>query len=418
MDFDPWDPAFVADPYPAYRTLRAQGRAVWCEATGQWLIPHYADVSALLRDRRLGRTYLHRFSHEEFGRGAPPPEHEPFHVLNDSGLLDLEDPAHARVRRLVAKAFTPRTVERLAPAVERLARDLTARFVAAGGGDLLSAVAEPLPVAVIAELLGIPEADRGPLRPWSADICGMYELNPGPESAARAVRASLEFSAYLRDLIAERRKAPGPDLISALIAAHDDEEGGRLSEQEMISTCVLLLNAGHEATVNTTANGWWTLLRHPAALARLRGDVAAANGPGIGGPGIGGPEKLSTAVDELMRYDTPLQMFERWVLDDIQVGDTVIPRGAEVALLFGSANRDPARFAHPDELDLGRTDNPHLTFGAGIHYCLGAPLARWELTASFGALLDPAVPPLRLVREPRWRDSYVIRGLRELLVEC
>ncbi|WP_330331258.1 cytochrome P450 [Streptomyces sp. NBC_00536] len=403
MDFDPWDAAFVADPYPAYRELRERGRAVWCEATGQWLIPHHADVSALLRDRRLGRTYLHRFSHEEFGREAPPAEHEPFHVLNGNGLLDLEDPAHARVRRLVAKAFTPRTVERLAPAVERLARELTARFVAEGGGDLLTAVAEPLPVAVIAELLGIPEADRGPLRPWSADICGMYELRPGPESAARAVRASLEFSAYLRGLIAERRASPGPDLISALIAAHDDEGGGRLSEQEMISTCVLLLNAGHEATVNTTTNGWWALLRHPAALERLR---------------TGGPEKLSTAVDELMRYDTPLQLFERWVLDDIRVGDTVIPRGSEVALLFGSANRDPARFAHPDELDLVRTDNPHLSFGAGIHYCLGAPLARLELTASFGALLDPAVPPLRLVREPRWRDGYVIRGLRELLVEC
>ncbi|MDJ0382570.1 cytochrome P450 [Streptomyces sp. G-G2] len=401
MDFDPWDAAFVADPYPAYRELRKRGRALWCEATGQWLVPHHADVSALLRDRRLGRTYLHRFSHEEFGRSAPPPEHEPFHVLNGNALLDLEDPAHARVRRLVAKAFTPRTVERLAPAVERMARELVARFVAAGGGDLLTAVAEPLPVAVIAELLGIPEADRGPLRPWSADICGMYELRPGPESAARAVRASLEFSAYLRGLIAERREDPGPDLISALIAAHDDEDGGRLSEQEMISTCVLLLNAGHEATVNSTANGWWALFRNPAALEDLRAD----------------PEKLSTAVDELMRYDTPLQLFERWVLEDIRVGDTLIPRGAEVALLFGSANRDPARFARPDELDLVRTDNPHLSLGAGIHYCLGAPLARLELACSFGALLDAGVPPLRLVREPRWRDGYVIRGLRELLVE-
>ncbi|MET9697051.1 cytochrome P450 [Streptomyces sp. NPDC006529] len=403
MDFDPWDAAFVADPYPAYRELRERGRAVWCEATGQWLIPHYADVNALLRDRRLGRTYLHRFTHEEFGRTAPPPEHEPFHVLNGNGLLDLEDPAHARVRRLVAKAFTPRTVERLVPAVQRLARELTARFVAAGGGDLLTAVAEPLPVAVIAELLGIPQEDRAPLRPWSADICGMYELRPGPESAARAVRASLEFSAYLRDLIAQRRTSPGPDLISALIAAHDEEGGGRLSEQEMISTCVLLLNAGHEATVNTTANGWWALFRNPGALDRLR---------------AGNPEKLSTAVDELMRYDTPLQLFERWVLDDIRVGDTVIPRGAEVALLFGSANRDPARFTRPDELDLSRTDNPHLSLGAGIHYCLGAPLARLELIASFGALLDPAFPPLRLTREPQWRDGYVIRGLRELLVEC
>ncbi|WP_404958238.1 cytochrome P450 [Streptomyces sp. 147326] len=401
MGFDPWDAAFVADPYPAYRELREQGRAVWWEATGQWLVPHYADVSALLRDRRLGRTYLHRFSHEEFGREAPPPEHEPFHVLNGNGLLDLEDPAHARVRRLVAKAFTPRTVERLVPAVQRLANGLVERLLADGGGDLLATVAEPLPVAVIAELLGVPEADRGLLRPWSADICGMFELRPDEETARRAVRASVEFSAYLRGLIAERRTRPGEDLISGLIAAHD--EGGRLSEQEMISTCVLLLNAGHEATVNTTVNGWWALFRNPAELAALRERQD--------------PEKLSTAVDELMRYDTPLQMFERWVLDDIRIGDTEIPRGAEVALLFGSANRDPARFGEPDALDLVRADNPHLSFGAGIHYCLGAPLARRELEASFGALLADGVPPLRLVEEPRWRDGYVIRGLEQLLVE-
>ncbi|MFD8890913.1 cytochrome P450 [Streptomyces sp. NPDC059558] len=401
MGFDPWDAAFVADPYPAYRELREQGRAVWCEATGQWLVPHYADVSALLRDRRLGRTYLHRFTHEEFGREAPPPEHEPFHVLNGNGLLDLEDPAHARVRRLVAKAFTPRTVERLVPAVQRLAGELVGRLRADGGGDLLSVVAEPLPVAVIAELLGVPEADRGLLRPWSADICGMFELRPDEETARRAVRASVEFSAYLRGLIAERRTRPGEDLISGLIAAHDED--GRLSEQEMISTCVLLLNAGHEATVNTTVNGWWALFRNPAELAALRASRD--------------PEKLSTAVDELMRYDTPLQMFERWVLDDIHIGDTVIPRGAEVALLFGSANRDPARFDEPDALDLVRADNPHLTFGAGIHYCLGAPLARRELEASFGALLADGVPPLRLVEEPQWQDGYVIRGLKQLLVE-
>ncbi|MGJ0153879.1 cytochrome P450 [Streptomyces sp. CH8.1] len=401
MGFDPWDAGFVADPYPAYRELREQGRAIWWEATGQWLVPHYADVSALLRDRRLGRTYLHRFSHEEFGREAPPPEHEPFHVLNGNGLLDLEDPAHARVRRLVAKAFTPRTVERLVPAVQRMAGELVGRLLADGGGDLLVTVAEPLPVAVIAELLGVPEADRALLRPWSADICGMFELRPDEETARRAVRASIDFSAYLRELISERRARPGEDLISGLIAAHDEE--GRLSEQEMISTCVLLLNAGHEATVNTTVNGWWALLRNPDQLAALRAGRD--------------PEKLSTAVDELMRYDTPLQMFERWVLDDIRVGDTEIPRGAEVALLFGSANRDPARFDDPDALDLVRADNPHLTFGAGIHYCLGAPLARRELEASFGALLADGIPPLRLVEEPRWRDGYVIRGLERLLVE-
>ncbi len=398
--FDPRSPSFVADPYPAYAELRARGRAHWYEPTRQWLVPHHADVSALLRDRRLGRTYLHRFTHEEFGRTPPPPWHEPFHVLNDHGLLDLEGPDHTRIRRLVSKAFTPRTVERLAPTVRRLAAALAGAFVAEGGGDLLSAVAEPLPVAVIAEMLGIPEQDRSLLRPWSADICGMYELNPPEETARRAVRASAEFSAYLRELIAVRRKDPGHDLVSALIGAHDDEGGGRLGEQEMISTCVLLLNAGHEATVNTTANGWWTLLRHPERLAALRADHGL----------------LPTAVEELMRYDTPLQLFERWVLDDIEIDGTVIRRGSEVALLFGSANRDPAVFDRPEDLDLSRAGNPHVSFGAGIHYCLGAPLARLELAASFGELLRRA-PTMRLAAEPEWKPGYVIRGLRELRVE-
>ncbi|WP_405725045.1 cytochrome P450 [Streptomyces sp. NBC_01537] len=396
--FDPWSPDFVANPYPAYAALRAAGRAHWFEPSRQWLIPHYEDVSALLRDRRLGRTYLHRFTHEEFGRTAPPPEHEPFTTLNGNGLLDLEAPDHTRIRRLVSKAFTPRTVERLTPTVQRLADELVSELLAEGGGDLIATVAEPLPVAVIAEMLGIPQGDRHMLRPWSADIVGMFELNPTEEAARRAVQASVDFTAYLRGLISERRKTPGEDLISALIAAHD--EGDRLSEQEMISTCVLLLNAGHEATVNTTGNGWWTLFRNPAQLQALRASPDAL---------------LASAVEELMRYDTPLQMFERWVLDDIEIGGTVIPRGSEVALLFGSANRDPARFGRPDELDLARAENPHVTFGAGIHFCLGAPLARIELAASFGTLLRRA-PGMRLVDEPEWNPGYVIRGLKALNV--
>ncbi|RPK62739.1 Cytochrome P450 107B1 [Streptomyces sp. ADI96-02] len=398
VSFDPWSPAFVADPYPAYAALRAAGRAHYFEPTRQWLIPHYTDVSGLLRDRRLGRTYLHRFSHEEFGLTPPPAAHEPFHTLNGQGLLDLEAPDHPRIRRLVSKAFTPRTVERLAPTVRRLACELVDAFVEQGGGDLLAAVAEPLPVAVIAEMLGIPEADRALLRPWSSAICGMFELNPSEETAEAAVRASIDFSAYLRELIAERRTSPGDDLVSALIAAHDD--GERLSEQEMISTCVLLLNAGHEAIVNTTVNGWRTLFHHPDRLAALRAD----------------PTLLPTAIEELLRFDTPLQMFERWVLDDIEIDGTVIPRGSEVALLFGSANRDAERFARPDTLDLSRSDNPHITFGAGIHYCLGAPLARLELSASFDELLRKA-PGMRMTAEPEWQPGYVIRGLKELRVE-
>ncbi|MGW8727470.1 cytochrome P450 [Streptomyces sp. NPDC055808] len=411
IPFRPAERDFIANPYPAYEELRAGGRIHHYPPTGQWLIPHHADVRALLRDRRLGRTYQHRFTHAEFGRTPPPPAHEPFHTLNDGGMLDLEPPDHTRIRRLVSQAFNPRTVERLAPTVRRLAARLVDDFRAAGGGDLVAEVAEPLPVAVIAEILGIPDADRHLLRPWSAAICGMYELDPGEETAARAVRASVEFTAYLRELIAERRKKPGlDDLISALIAAHDEEaesdgEGAaprRLTEQEMISTCVLLLNAGHEATVNTTANGWYTLLRNPAQLAALRSDPGAL---------------LPTAIEELMRYDTPLQLFERWVLEDIEFAGQTLPRGSEVALLFGSANRDPARFADPDVLDLTRADNPHISFGAGIHYCLGAPLARLELHASFGELLRKA-PRMRLASEPEWGPGFVIRGLKELRVEC
>ncbi len=390
--YDPWSPEFVADPYPAYAALRAGGRAHWHEPTRQWLIPHHEDVSALLRDRRLGRTYTHRFTHEEFGREAPDPAHEPFHTLNDHGLLDLEGADHARIRRLVSKAFTPRTVENLAPTVRRLAAGLVGDLLAAGGGDLQALVAEPLPVAVIAEMLGVPEEDeeRGRLRPWSAAICGMFELNPSEETARRAVEASIEFSTYLRELMARRRETPGPDLITALLAVPE------LTEQEMISTCVLLLNAGHEATVNTTVNGWRILLQE-GVRPRL--------------------ENLSTAVEELLRYDTPLQMFERWVLDDIELDGRLIPRGSEVALLLGSANRDPSRFGPTaDTLDLTRPDNPHLTFGAGIHYCLGAPLARLELTTLFGELLRRA-PGMRLVSEPVRREGYVIRGFEGLVVE-
>ncbi|MFJ7048758.1 cytochrome P450 [Streptomyces sp. NPDC101112] len=398
LAFDPWSPDFVADPYPAYAELRALGRVRYFEPTNQWLVAHHADVSALLRDRRLGRTYQHRFTHEDFGRSAPPPEHEPFHTLNDHGMLDLEPPDHTRIRRLVSKAFTPRTVERLKPYVEGLAGELVARLVEAGGGDLLADVAEPLPVAVIAEMLGVPESDRAQLRPWSADICGMYELSPSEATAKKAVRASVEFSEYLRELIAHRREKPGEDLISGLIAAYD--EGDRLTEQEMISTCVLLLNAGHEATVNATVNGWWALFRNPDQLAALRADHAL----------------VPTAVEELMRYDTPLQLFERWVLDDIEIDGTTVPRGAEIAMLFGSANHDPAVFDAPEKLDLTRQENPHISFSAGIHYCIGAPLARIELAASMTALLEKA-PTLTLATEPKRKPNFVIRGLEGLEVE-
>ncbi|WP_433079331.1 cytochrome P450 [Dactylosporangium sp. CA-052675] len=391
--FDPWSAEFVARPYPAYARLREESPVLWFEPSRQYLVSRHEDVNALLRDRRLGRSYSHVATHEEMGRTAPPDYQEPFWTLNNNGMLDREPPDHTRLRRLVSQAFTPRRVEALRPYVQRLADDLVDAFVARGGGDLIAQVAEPLPVTVIAELLGVPEADRHRLRPWSAAICGMYELNPARETAEAAVRASEEFTEYLRALARRRKEDPRDDLVSALAAV----EG--LSEDELIGTCVLLLNAGHEATVNVTGNGWRALLQHPEQLAKVRAD----------------PDLLGPAIEELMRFDTPLQMFERWVFEDIEVHGVTIPRGSEVALLFGSANHDPAAFAEPEALDVTRRDNPHISFGAGIHYCLGAPLARIELTASFGALLAKA-PGLRLVQDPVYKPGYVIRGLQSLEV--
>jgi cytochrome P450 len=397
LGFDPADPAFIADPYPVYRRLREDHPILWNPATDQWLLSRHADVNRLLRDRRLGRTYLHQSTHAQMDRPEPPEWHAPFHELNDAGILDMEPPDHTRLRRLVLKAFTPSTVESMRIRIQAIVDGLIDDFGGAGEVDLIAQFAEPLPVTVIAELLGVPEADRHLLRPWSADICLMYELDPPEASARKAVRASLEFGAYLRDLLAERRRRPGDDLISALAAVVD--AGDTLTEAELIGTCVLLLNAGHEASVNGAGNGWWTLFRHPDALTALRAD----------------PALLPSAIEELLRYDTPLSLFERWVLEPIEVEGVAIPRGDEVALLFGSANRDPAVFDRADALDLARDPNPYLSFGAGIHYCLGAPLAKLELGIAFGTLLR-RVPDIELVEPPRWKPTFVLRGLKELRV--
>ena len=397
LGYDPVDPAFIADPYPVYERLRDDHPVLRHPATGQWLVSRHADVDRLLRDRRLGRTYLHRATHAAFGQPDPPAWHAPFHELNDVGMLDLEPPDHTRLRRLVLKAFTPRTVEAMRSRIEAIVDSLIDGFAGAGEIDLITDYVEPLPVTVIGELLGIPEADRHLLRPWSADFCLMYELHPSDASARKAVTASVQFGAYLRDLLAERRNHPGNDLISALAAVVDD--GDTLTETELIGTCVLLLNAGHEASVNGAGNGWWTLFRHPAALAALRAD----------------PALMPTAIEELLRYDTPSTMFERWVLEPVEVAGVHLPRGAEVALLFGSANRDAAVFERPDDLDLARNPNSSLSFGAGIHYCLGAPLAKLELGIAFATLLR-RLPRLELVEAPRWKPTFVLRGLEALRV--
>lgn len=399
LGFRPSDPAFIADPYPVFAELRHRQPVIYDESTNQWLISRHEDVARLLRDRRLGRTYHHVATDAEFGRTPPPAWHAPFHELNDAGMLDLEPPDHTRLRRLVSKAFTPRTVADMAPRVQAIVDGLVDRALDTREFDLIADIAEPLPVTVIAELLGIPEADRHVLRPWSNDYCLMFELDPSEASARRSVAAAEAFGTYLHDLIVERRARPREDLISGLIAVAD--EGDQLTERELIGTCVLLLNAGHEASVNGAGNGWWTLFRHPDALAALRAT----------------PELAGTAVDELLRFDTPLPLFERWVLQDVEVAGTTIARGQEVALLYASANRDPAAFADADALDLARPSKAHLAFGAGIHYCLGAPLARLELETAYASILR-RMPRLELLEEPDWKPTFILRGLAALKVRC
>jgi cytochrome P450 len=387
------DPAVVADPYPAFARARAQAPVQWHEGLGLWLAFTHAESNAVLRDRRLGRIWRDREPAERF---------DAFNLVHRNALLEMEPPDHTRLRRLVSAAFARGHVERLRPWVEDYARELADGLVERSGGtepvDVLSGMAEQLPVGVIAELLGVPEADRPLLRPWSNAIVKMYEYGRTAEVEDAAERAAAEFVAHLRALAAERRRVPGEDLLSHLVQVRD-AEGDRLTEDELVTTCVLLLNAGHEATVNVSGNGLLALLEHPDQLARLRAD-----------PGL-----LPTAVEELMRFDSPLQLFERTATADVEVGGVTVREGHKVAALLGSANRDPAVFADPDTLDVGRAENPHISFGAGVHFCIGAPLARVELQASFTALLQCA-SSVDLARPARRRPEFVIRGLAELPV--
>jgi cytochrome P450 len=387
------DPAVVAAPYPSFARARAQAPVQWHEGMGLWLAFAHAEANAVLRDRRLGRIWSDR---------APADRFESFNLIHRNAILEMEPPEHTRLRRLISSAFARGHVERLRPWVEDLARRLVDELVERSAGsepvDLLSGMAEQLPVAVIAELLGVPETDRPLLRPWSNAIVKMYEYGRTAEIEESAERAADEFVVYLRALADERRKNPGDDLVSHLVSMRD-ADGDRLTEDELVTTCILLLNAGHEATVNVSGNGTLALLRHRDQLRRLRDDRAL----------------LPAAIEEFMRYDSPLQLFERTATEDVEIGGITVERGQKIAALLGSANRDPAVFAEPDTFDVGRADNPHITFGAGIHFCIGAPLARVELQATFGALLDRTTT-FDLGGEPVRRPEFVIRGLQTLPV--
>lgn len=398
MTFDPYSPQFRTNPYPIYETLREETPVFFAENSRMWVVSRYEDVVALLKDRRFGRSLDGTPVATTRPRSTPDDPMHPFRKLSDDSMFDKEPPDHTRLRSLVHKAFTPKRVESLRGQIQEITDALLDGIEADGEADLLATFAVPLPVTVIAEMLGVPEADRHQLRPWSHDIVALFELTHTPEQAERAVRAASEFSDYLRALAAERRAHPGDDLMTALVQA--EEDGDKLTEDELVATCVLLLNAGHEATVNVVGNGLLALLSRPDQHAAVRDN----------------PTLVPSAVEEMMRFDTPLQLFRRKAREEVTYKDYHFAAGDEIALLFGSANRDPRRFADPGALDVTRKDNPHISFSAGIHFCLGAPLARLELYTAVGTLLR-RFPRLRLVGPtPAYRDSFVIRGLEALPV--
>ena len=400
LSLDPRAPAFYQDPYPTYRRLHEECPVVYWEQSGRWCFFGHRHVDKILRSRRFGRSL-------ESVEALPPGVAQPRPTLDVDlhSLLEMEPPSHTRLRKLVQGAFIARQIEGLRPRIEQLCHELIGQFEEDGAADLLAAYATPIPVVVIAELLGVPTEMSRQLLDWSHAMVAVYELAPSDEQIAKARQAADEFVAFLRDYVGRRRREPRDDLLTRLIAA--EEDGDRLTEDELISTCILLLNAGHEATVNVIGNGTLALLRNPDQLERWRAD----------------PDLTPSAVEELLRFDTPLHLFNRWVLDpraldDEAFGDLGLEVGDEVSLILGAANRDASVFAEPQRLDLGRGKNPHVSFGAGLHYCLGAPLARLELQIAMPILLE-RLPRLALDAEdvePSFKNTYHFRGLESLRV--
>ena len=385
LDFN--DDAFIENPYPALAELRKIGKPVWHEGAQMFLAATYADANAVLRNRSLGRIFKAR---------EPDSDWNTFNWLHSDSLLDSEPPKHTRLRSLLVKAFNKNKIDSLRPDVVRLTESLLqgiqAKIERDGEFDVIADFAEPLPVKVIAALLGFPDEDEHLLRPWSQAIVKMYELDPSEQTQAEAQQASQEFADYVRVLMEARKVSPGTDLISDLAAV--EEDGQKLNAQELIATCVLLLNAGHEASVNGFGNGLVAAMQRPDQLQILRERPF---------------EVAATAVDEFLRFDAPLHLFERTATADAEIGGVLVREGKKIASLLGSANRDETVFANPTEMDITRDPNAHIGFGAGIHFCIGAPLARMEMTTSLPALFE-RYPTLELTAEPVRRPGFVLRG--------
>jgi cytochrome P450 len=390
--FNPMDPEFLADPYPTYHRLREED-PVHHSPMDFWVLTRYEDVAAVLRDPRFIKEPIVSMVAARFGVSVPPGV--------GLSMLDRDPPDHTRLRSLVSKAFTPRVVDGLRPRIQTMVDDLITRAEAVGTMDLIEEFAYPIPVNVICEMLGVPVEDHERFKGWSLDIARGLDsvwLPPESEIPKRSGAARHAIGDYMRGLIAERRAAPRGDLLSALIAA--EEAGDKLSEDELIATCILLLIAGHETTVNLIGNGTLALLRHPGELRRLR------ETPGL----------ITSAVEELLRYDGPVQRTARITSTAVTIGGRTIPKGEMVMPFIGAADRDPTQFPDPDRLDLGRADNRHIAFGWGIHFCLGAPLARVEGQIAIDTLVR-RLPRLALVNdEPEHRQSLTLRGLKALPV--
>ena len=363
-------PGVIADPYPYFDRERAEHPIAWHDGLGMYLAFDHASVSAIQRDRRLGRLWADR---------EPASYLEPFNLLHRHQMMENEPPEHTRLRRPVAQAFGRGHIERLRPRVRELATQLLAE-VEGGSFDVLSAYAEPLPVLVIAELLGVPASYADSLRAWSQAIVRMYEPSPGPETVDAAVAAAIDFAALIRDLATTRRATPADDLITDLVQTE-------LSEDEVVAAAILLLNAGHEASVNVFGNGLVAMLRR----------------------GLRPAQDVALTVEEMLRFDSALQLFERTAIEPVEVGGVRIEAGERIAVLLGSANRDPEVFEEAAQFVIDRERNPHVAFGVGVHFCLGAPLARMELVESVGMLFS-RYPELALAGEPQSRGTFVLRG--------
>jgi cytochrome P450 len=383
------DPQFLLNPYPVLSELRAHGRPMWHEEMQIWLAATHADATAVLRSKSLGRIYTPQ---------EPSDLWETFNWLHADSIMENEGAKHTRLRALVSKAFNRGQIDRLAPRIQKIVDELLDNCEELGEFDLLADFAEPLPVRVIAELLGVSPSDEVNLRPWSQAIVKMYEFDVSAEEEAAARDASNEFAAMITNMVENRKANPTNDLVSEL--ARVEESGEKLTLRELIATCVLLLNAGHEASVNAFGNGFVAAMNDGQAAETLRTRPR---------------EVTATAVEEFFRFDAPLQLFERTATTPTEINGVTIPTGAKIAALLGSANRDSLVFDNPEKINLERNPNNHISFGGGIHFCLGAPLARLELSTSLPALFE-RFPTIQMTEIPELRETFVLRGYSEIKV--